>query len=102
MCGFSVAKMQWNECCFFRSRATSCRSLLFPLGCERFDFVRDGNLLCARSVLLLWLGSVMNLRWGLEQPHGSIAECMPRLQQFFGVTDVTCHIVGFGFLLHKQ
>lgn len=63
-------------------------------------------MLCARSVLLLWLGCVMNVRWGLEQPHGSIAECMPRLQQFFGVTDATCHTDGglhvvFSCIFHK-
>ena len=82
---------------FLRSRATSQRSPLFPMGCQAYDFVACGNLLCARSVLLLWLACVCQVRWLLEQPHGSIVECMPRMQEVLHWCHVAWHFLSVLF-----
>ena len=69
------------------------------MGCEAYDFVACGNLLCARSVLLLWLACVCQIRWLLEQPHGSIIECMPRMQEFLHWCHVARHFLSDLFRL---
>ena len=54
-----------------RSRATSGRSIVFPLGHKAYAFVQRGNLLLCRVVLLLMLCSYKKARFLLEQPAGS-------------------------------
>lgn len=62
-----------------RSRSTSGRTAFQPEGCDKYRFVKEGNLLAARCALLAWLASSMNLRWLIEQPEGSI---LPKLRCF--------------------
>ena len=65
-----------------RSRATSGRGLLFPLGDTTRKFVADGNLLGSRVTLMLWICSARGLIWLVEQPEGSVFPLHPRWQEF--------------------
>ena len=65
-----------------RSRATSGRSAITPLGHCGFSFVSKGNLLLARVVLLLMVASFKKARWLLEQPQGSTMPEHPRWSWF--------------------
>ena len=65
-----------------RSRATSGRGLLFPLGDTSRTFVREGNLLASRLVLMLWVCAAKGLIWVVEQPEGSCFPLHPRWQEF--------------------
>lgn len=64
----------------FRSRGTSQRDAVFPLGNVGYGYVATGNLLCSRVVLLLWLCSSRGVRWILEQPRGSSVGLHPRFR----------------------
>ena len=68
-----------------RSRATAGRSILFPLGNTQYDFVRLGNKLAARVVLLVLLSSWKCCRWIIEQPSGSSLCLLPRFQWLWTV-----------------
>ena len=69
--------------CFpLRSRSTSGRGILFPLGDTSRRFVQEGNLLASRVVLLLWICVSRGLIWLVEQPEGSIFNLHPRWQEF--------------------
>ena len=68
-----------------RCRFTSGRTYLTPWGNTGYTFVRVGNMLSSRSVLLILLASICNLKWVLEQPRSSFLEDLPRFQWLWGV-----------------
>ena len=68
-----------------RCRFTSGRTYLTPWGNTGYTFVRVGNMLSSRSVLLILLASICNLKWVLEQPRNSFLEDLPRFQWLWGV-----------------
>ncbi len=68
-----------------RCRHTSGRSYLTPYGNCGYCFVRTGNVLSGRVVLLCILASYRGLRWLLEQPAGSFLEDLPRYQELWGL-----------------
>ena len=63
---------------FPRCRATSGRSVVFPLGNTGYAFVKAGTLLANRTIVLLLLLSAKNIRWLLEQPANSCFPDLPR------------------------
>lgn len=73
-----------------RSRATSGRSILFPLGDTDRRFVEQGNLLASRLILLLWVCASRGLLWVVEQPEGSVFPLHPRWQEFLNYSPATC------------
>ncbi|CAL1162886.1 unnamed protein product [Cladocopium goreaui] len=64
------------------SRATSGRGILCPLGDMSRKFVREGNLLASRLILMLWICASRGLIWLVEQPEGSVFNLHPRWQEF--------------------
>ena len=67
------------------------------MGSCLYDFVRVGNLLCARTAMLLWLASSLGVRWLLEQPSGSLVPDMPRIQELYEKVAVPWKICDSGF-----
>ena len=63
-----------------RSRHTSGRTPLHPMGSIGYQFVRNGNLLSSRVLLLLMICQWRGLRWMVEQPSQSLLPMMPRWQ----------------------
>lgn len=57
--------------------------MLFPLGNCGFEFVRVGNLLASRVVLLLYMVLAKSAKFLLEQPANSEAPNHPRIDAFF-------------------
>ncbi len=72
---------------FLRSRFTSGRSFITPLGND-FDFVAKGNKLAAQCMLLALLASAMGIKVVVEQPAGSCLDYLPRFQWFLKVVQV--------------
>ena len=73
-----------------RSSYTSGRDILNDYaGNIGYDFVRIGNLLASRLVLLLILCSCRGCRWLVEQPEGSTLPHTKRFQEFLGMTKVS-------------
>ena len=69
---------------FLRSRFTSGRSFITPLGND-FDFVAKGNKLAAQCILLALLASSLGIKVVIEQPTGSCLDYLPRFQWFLKV-----------------
>ena len=78
--------------CFYKIRSshTSGRDILndYAGNCG-YEFVRIGNLLASRLVLLLILCSCRGCRWLVEQPEGSSLPHTKRFQQFIGMCKVS-------------
>lgn len=68
-----------------RCHHTSGRNTFRPYGNEEFTFVKTGNTLACRVVLMVILCSYMNLRWVVEQPSGSSMEYLPRYQELWSL-----------------
>ena len=68
-----------------RSRHTSGRNCLTPYGNRGYLFVKVGNILSHRSLILVLLASWCGLRWLMEQPDGSYMPQLPRFQWLYGV-----------------
>ena len=60
----------------------SGRSYFCPLGFEEVRWVREGNIMCSRVVLLIWLCCALELIFLLEQPGEAKFGNMPRWQFF--------------------
>ena len=70
-------------CQKLRAAGTHGRSWLFPEGNRGYNFVRFGNRLASRVVLLMYYSLSLLCRFLLEQPQGSRAPAHPRLDCFF-------------------
>ena len=71
-----------------RCRATSGRTIFHPLGHVGYGFVRTGNVLAHRTILLLLLLSAKKVRWLLEQPSNSCFADLPRWRWFLSLVTV--------------
>ena len=60
----------------------SGRSYFFPLGDESVLWVKEGNVMCCRVVLLIWLCCALDLIFLLEQPGEAKFGQMPRWVYF--------------------
>ena len=68
-----------------RSRHTSGRTCLTPYGNQGYLFVKVGDILSHRFLILVLLASWCGLRWLMEQPDGSYMPQLPRFQWLYGV-----------------
>ena len=75
---------------FLRSSYTSGRDIFndYAGNCG-YDFVKIGNCLASRLILLLIICSVRGCRWLVEQPEGSSLASTRRFQEFLGLTKVS-------------
>lgn len=62
------------------SQGTHNRAPFSPLGLECFQFVRDGNCLTSRVVLIILAITAMGGSWMLEQPNSSQVHWHPRIR----------------------
>ena len=69
--------MCWN----LRSSGSTHRSRTRPLGRKDSKSVRDGNVLCARALILIVLAAAKCCFWVLEQPMSSVMEFHPLFQR---------------------
>ncbi|CAL1145385.1 unnamed protein product [Cladocopium goreaui] len=69
-------------------RHTSGRSYLTPMGNRGYVFVRVGNTLSGRTVIVALLAAWCGLRFIIEQPDGSFLEHLPHYQWLFSVLKV--------------
>ena len=65
-------------------------------GNDGYSFVRIGNLLASRLILLLILCVCRGCRFLIEQPEGSTLSDTPRFQWFLSLTKVACRWI-WGF-----
>lgn len=90
MHAIDMQKNIWYAPTKIRSSHTSGRDVLNDyLGNDGYEFVRIGNLLASRLILLLILCSCRGCRWLVEQPEGSSLPNTPRFQQFLSMTKVS-------------
>ena len=66
-----------------RSRGTSGRNCLNPLGNDNREFVKSGNILSSRTALVVHVCVCRSLRYLVEQPDGSFLPNMPRYQELW-------------------
>ena len=66
------------------------RSKEHPLGDERVECVRQGNLQVARLVLVLLYASFLGCTWIVEQPMSSLMWNHPRVEWLFARQQVCC------------
>lgn len=71
-----------------RAAGTHGRSWLFPEGNRGYNFVRFGNRLASRVVLLMYYSLSLLCRFLLEQPQGSRAPAHPRLDSFLNQQNI--------------
>lgn len=71
-----------------RCRYTSGRTHLTPWGNAGYQFVKIGNVLATRVVLMCVLAVVGGLRFLVEQPSGSFLEELPCYQWLWGTLKV--------------
>ena len=74
-----------------RNTGTSKRSQTNPLGYEGYRSVREGNILCARTLVILWVVASLGVWFVLEQPQGSLMEMHPCFQHLISTLNVYRH-----------
>ena len=70
-----------------RNRGTSERTHLNPSGQTRHKSVRDGNWICGRTLVLLYIAAALQTWWLLEQPVNSFMEHLPAFKMFHAPSD---------------
>lgn len=80
----------------FMNSGTSGRSQSRPLGREEFQSVANGNILCARTLVILWICAALQIWWIVEQPQGSFMEHHPCFQHVLALLDVHRHRMTMG------
>lgn len=66
----------------FMCSSQAKRFFYTPEGDESIPWVKAGNVMCCRVILLIWLLSALNHVWILEQPGSAKFGDMPRFQHF--------------------
>ncbi len=79
-----------------RCSGTSRRSASRPLGEEKFKSVRDGNILCCRTLIVMMIAASLQVWWLIEQPKGSWMESHPCFQDVLKRMDVWRHHIRMG------
>jgi len=70
------------------SMGSTLRTKSNPLGRADSQAVRDGNLLCARALILMLIASAKGVFWCLEQPSSSTMEYHPVFQMLLRLVTV--------------
>ena len=103
----------WATVCstwVFMSRSSVHRSEDRPLGCTRFECVREANLMVSRMVLLIRFLAGKFCQFGLEQPATSLMDKTPRIKALSRVpkhllngpfTKCQTYMAAFGTPIHK-
>ena len=76
------------------SRASSKRTVFTPAGDVDRIFVRQGNVMVRRLVLVLWLAHSLGHAFVVEQPRGSIMSLLDRFEAF---CNSCCRVVSTSF-----
>ena len=71
-----------------RSMGSTLRTKSNPLGRQDSQAVLDGNILCARALLLMLICSAKGIFWCLEQPSSSTMEWRPLFQMLLRLVTV--------------
>lgn len=79
-----------------RSRGSTLRSALKPLGRRDSKACQDGNLLAARALVLVVLAAAKAVFWVLEQPMTSCMEWHPLFQKVIRMTGMQKLLVTMG------
>lgn len=74
-----------------RSSGTSRRTTTNPLGAVHHASVALGNLLCARTLIIVLICASIRGWWLVEQPQGSWMEPHPLFQEVLQLLDVWRH-----------
>ena len=77
----------WLE---LRSRYTSGRTPINPLGNVGYHYVMQGNVLLSRVIIIILICSAKKVRWLLEQPSGSCVSDHPRWQWLLQRVRASC------------
>ena len=89
-----------------RSRGSTWRSKVNPLGRRDSVAVQVGNLLCARALVLILIIAAKGCFWVLEQPGTSVMELHPLFQALLrllpGVVKKTINMSSFGAPTKKR
>ncbi|CAK9026290.1 unnamed protein product, partial [Durusdinium trenchii] len=80
----------------FMSHGTTKRSASRPLGEESYPSVALGNLLLARTLVILMVAHALGCMWILEQPKGSVMELHPLFQEMMGKLTMWKHTISMG------
>ena len=83
-------------CLSLRSHGTTKRSASRPLGEESYPSVALGNLLLARTLVILMVAHALGCMWILEQPKGSVMELHPLFQEMMGKLTMWKHTISMG------
>ena len=67
---------------FLRSRGSTGRSKVHPMGSSKSASAKMGNLLCARTLILLLVCAAQGVMFVLEQPATSLMEFHDLFQRF--------------------
>ena len=81
----------------FINRGTARRSICTPLGDCSLDHVVTGNLLAARTALLVMVATWKMCCWIVEQPASSLLIDHPRFQELVSLQTVYRHRVCMGW-----
>ena len=74
-----------------RNSGTAKRSASRPLGDESHQSVWQGNVLCARTLVILWVLAALQVWFVLEQPQGSQMENHPCFQHMASILNLYRH-----------
>lgn len=76
-----------------RCSGTAKRTSSRPLGEERHASVKNGNILCARTLIVCMIAAAVHAWWVVEQPKGSWMEEHPCFQDLLSRVNVFRHSI---------
>ena len=72
----------------FMSQGTHDRTVWQPFGCLWFAFVQCGNILGARTVLLIMLAACRSVQYFVENPENSCVRFFPYLEHVMAIKEL--------------
>lgn len=78
----------WKEASFLssscepRSRGSTGRTTIEPEGNQSYESVWKGNVIAARTLVLMYVAAALGAWWVLEQPVNSLMQELPCFQRF--------------------
>lgn len=79
-----------------RCSGTSKRSTSNPLGEEQYESVRNGNILCVRTLIIAMIAASLGSFIVIEQPKGSWMQEHPCFQEFITRLNIWRHHISMG------
>ena len=58
-----------------------------PLGAEQFESVKEGNIICVRTLVIMMVAAALHCWTILEQPKGSLMEMHPAFQEYLSLVE---------------